>query len=381
MIVTGDRDAFQLVDAEGKVRVMATARGITETKVYDRRGRRWTATGSRPELIPDFYGLKGDTSDNIPGVPGIGDKTASQLLQQYGTLEEVLAHVDDISGKKRQENLRNHAEDARVSKVLATAQRDMPGRHRSGRLQGRRRARPLQAARDVPRAGSCATRCARLEEVLRRGGGAAPEETRHDVLAPGAARGHASPTCRRCPASSSRWPSTAPEIEEGALFSADDEGFRFGASAGGGEVLAGPLERPEALAAALGERPAAAHDAKALGDVPEVLAHDTEVAAYLLDPARRGYPLRELSEERGLGAAVDDPAAADAALLGALALIQREMLEERGLIELFEDVELPLVNVLRVMEQVGLKLDTARLAEVRERVREEAAASSARSGS
>src|SRR3954451_19643246 len=84
MIVSGDRDAFQLV-GDG-VRVMATSRGITETKVYDRQDV-IDRYGIPPELIPDFYGLKGDTSDNIPGVPGIGDKTAAQLLQQFGSLE------------------------------------------------------------------------------------------------------------------------------------------------------------------------------------------------------------------------------------------------------------------------------------------------------
>src|SRR5436305_15170667 len=123
MMVTGDRDMFQLI--EPGIRVMATSRGITDTKIYDTQAvvERY---GIPPGLIPDFYGLKGDTSDNIPGVPGIGDKTASQLLQEYGTLEEVLEHIDDISGKKRQENLRTHADDARVSKVLATAKRDVP---------------------------------------------------------------------------------------------------------------------------------------------------------------------------------------------------------------------------------------------------------------
>ena len=80
MIVTGDRDVFQLIDEEGLVKVMATARGITETKIYDRQAV-IDRYGIPPELIPDFYGLKGDTSDNIPGVPGIGDKTASELLQ------------------------------------------------------------------------------------------------------------------------------------------------------------------------------------------------------------------------------------------------------------------------------------------------------------
>ena len=122
MVVTGDRDLFQLV--EPGVRVMATSRGITETKVYDREAV-IDRYGIAPELIPDFVGLKGDTSDNIPGVPGIGEKTASQLLQEHGSLEGVLGSIDKISGAKRKENLTNHAGDARVSKQLATAIRDV----------------------------------------------------------------------------------------------------------------------------------------------------------------------------------------------------------------------------------------------------------------
>ena len=103
---------------------MTTSRGITDTRVYDREGviERY---GVPPERVPDFIGLKGDTSDNIPGVPGIGDKTAAQLLQQYGTLEEVLSHIDEISGKKRQENLRENSDLARISKQLATLKRDI----------------------------------------------------------------------------------------------------------------------------------------------------------------------------------------------------------------------------------------------------------------
>src|SRR5256714_48747 len=123
MVVTGDRDAYQLVD-HGSVKIMTTSRGITDTRVYDREGV-IDRYGIPPELIPDFIGLKGDTSDNIPGVPGIGDKTAAQLLQEFGSLEEVLANVDKISGAKRKENLVNHADDARVSKELATAIRDI----------------------------------------------------------------------------------------------------------------------------------------------------------------------------------------------------------------------------------------------------------------
>src|SRR5512132_1058057 len=125
MVVTGDRDAFQIIDPESRVRVMATGRGITDTKVYDRDGV-IDRYGIPPELIPDFYGLKGDTSDNIPGVPGIGDKTASELLQRFGSLEAVLDHIDDISGAKRKQNLAEHADAARLSKLLATIKRDVP---------------------------------------------------------------------------------------------------------------------------------------------------------------------------------------------------------------------------------------------------------------
>src|SRR6185436_14524272 len=123
MVVTGDRDMFQIV-GDG-VRVMATSRGITETKLYDRQAV-IDRYGIPPELIPDFYGLKGDTSDNIPGVPGIGDKTASDLLQRFGDLETVLTSIDDISGAKRKENLTEHADAARLSKRLATMVRDVP---------------------------------------------------------------------------------------------------------------------------------------------------------------------------------------------------------------------------------------------------------------
>ena len=88
MVVTGDRDAYQLVD-DGMVQIMTTSRGITDTRVYDREGV-VDRYGIPPELVPDFIGLKGDTSDNIPGVPGIGDKTAAELLQRFGSLESVL---------------------------------------------------------------------------------------------------------------------------------------------------------------------------------------------------------------------------------------------------------------------------------------------------
>ena len=155
MVVTGDRDAYQLV-TDG-VRIMTTSRGITDTKVYDRQGV-IDRYGIPPELVPDFIGLKGDTSDNIPGVPGIGDKTAAELLQRFGSLEEVLASVDQISGAKRKQNLTEHAEDARISKRLATMVRDVPVELD---LAGRADARAA-TARGCARSSassSCATRC------------------------------------------------------------------------------------------------------------------------------------------------------------------------------------------------------------------------------
>ena len=149
MIVTGDRDVFQLIDPEGLVKVMATSRGITETKIYDRQAV-VDRYGIGPELIPDFYGLKGDTSDNIPGIPGIGDKTASELLQSFGTLDEVLANVEEVKGAKRKQNLIEHAEDARLSRELATVRRDLDV-DLDVAMEAGARARPLAAARVLPR--------------------------------------------------------------------------------------------------------------------------------------------------------------------------------------------------------------------------------------
>src|SRR5881409_347958 len=121
-VVSTDRDAFQLVSEN--VCLMMTPRGVSDVNVYtpERVEARY---GIRPDQIPDFIGLKGDTSDNIPGVPGIGDKTAGQLVAQYGSLEEVLEHVDELS-PARGRALRENADQARASKELATMRRDLP---------------------------------------------------------------------------------------------------------------------------------------------------------------------------------------------------------------------------------------------------------------
>src|SRR5205807_2332897 len=120
-VVSTDRDAFQLVTEN--VCLMMTPRGVADVHVYtpERVEARY---GVRPDQVPDFIGLKGDTSDNIPGVPGIGDKTAGQLVAQYGSLEAVIEHASELS-PARARNITENAEIARVSKELATMRRDL----------------------------------------------------------------------------------------------------------------------------------------------------------------------------------------------------------------------------------------------------------------
>ena len=374
VIVTGDRDSFQLIDPEGHVTVMATARGITETKFYDYEGviERY---GIAPELIPDFYGLKGDSSDNIPGVPGIGDKTAAALLQQFGSLETILSSVDQISGAKRKENLTNFAADARLSKELATIQRDVP----------------LEVDPLVIAAAESEPSRAKLREVFIEFELRDPLRRIEAELGPGddgdelaqAPLIEAEPAVSVTVEASSLAKAVAlgdknaalaiavasPEMEDGELFAREQE-WRFAAYCDGQAAVC-ELDDPAALAAALGERPVIVHDAKALGVVPAVVAHDTLLAAYLLEPSRRSFVLDELCEEAGIAILLDDAGAREAALTSLLAARQRLMLEERGELSLLDTIELPLIPVLRSMEVAGVRLNTKTLAEIAQRVRDE----------
>ncbi|MGI8945648.1 MAG: DNA polymerase I [Thermoleophilaceae bacterium] len=376
-VITGDRDAFQLI-ADG-VRVMATGRGITETKLYDREAV-IDRYGIAPELIPDFYGLKGDSSDNIPGVPGIGDKTAAQLLQRFGDLEAVLAGIDEISGAKRKENLTNHAEDARVSKRLATSIRDVPIALDllDGSLEREPDRSRLRAAfrefelRDPLR---------RLEEALGGEDEAAPRVEPSDTIAV---------TARTVPAAAlaelaGDLPTllvARPEPPEGQLPGmGDDAPLRFAAYAGGAEVLEGEAGTLAEVVEGWGSRPLVAHDWKSLAAAEArcplpALEHDTELAAYLIEPARRGYPLAELIEATGLGAQVKDGGepARLAVLTRALAERQRATLSELDLARLLIEVELPLVEVLVEMERAGVRLDVGAVRSIATRVDERALA-------
>jgi len=365
VIITGDRDAFQLIDRAGLVSVMATARGITETKLYDHQAV-IDRYGIEPELVPDFYGLKGDTSDNIPGVPGIGDKTASQLLQQFGDLDTVLGSIDQISGAKRKENLVNHADDARVSKVLATMRRDLPVDldvvEEAGRAPDRSR------LREVFREFELRDPLRRLEEFLGAEQAAPAPQAETTLSAP--VRAGRLADVARLAGDELVLVARAPAIPEGELLAVDSS-WRF-AVAGTEAILTGAMHDPAQLVAAAGDRAVVAYDAKALGVVPPNLVHDTLLGAYLLEPARRGYPLRELLEERGLAApGVEDELAAEALLIGELATWQREQIVERDLSVVMEQIELPLVPVLRGMEVEGVRLNTERLREITARVRDE----------
>ena len=441
-IVTGDRDLFQLV--EPGVQVMATGRGITDTKIYDRDAI-LDRYGIPPELIPDFVGLKGDTSDNIPGVPGIGDKTASQLLQEWGDLEGVLSNIERISGAKRKQNLTEHAEAARISKRLATAQRaiqvdvDLDGiaAHEPDRSALRSTFREFELRAPLER----------LEEALGEDDAAPAERVEELVevearevaltelaaldgelvafaaLRPGEAPDEAAAAAAAAEADPDEAPGVAPddsvEIAEAppaAAVSASRSGSAESAATGfgqgsfdfdgpavkgplavaawaGDEVLLSEAETLAAFVMARGDRPVVAHDWKtiAMADDPctaPPLSHDTMVAAYLIDPARRGYPLDELAAEAGLGAQVKtdgaptaepgasaqrgDGVAERAVLTRVLAERQRARLDEDGLTNLFHDIELPLVDVLVELERAGIKLDVNRLAEISRRFDERA---------
>jgi DNA polymerase-1 len=367
MVVTGDRDAYQLV-GDG-VRIMTTSRGMTDTKVYDRQGV-IDRYGIPPEKIPDFIGLKGDTSDNIPGVPGIGDKTAAELLQRFGDLETVLASVDEISGAKRKQNLTEHADAARLSKQLATMVRDVPIELDLEAELTREVDR--SGVRPVFREWELRDPLRRLEEALELAEQAAiPRPEAAEARTVDVRAGTAADVAK-LDGDQLVLVASPPEIAEGELLPSDTR-WRFAAYTGAGPVIAGTVEDPAELVAAAGDRPVVAHDAKALGEVPANLAFDTEVAAYLLDPARRGFPLDELAEERGLAVQADDVQAQRAVLVHELAARQREQIAERGLEPLLREIELPLVRVLRETEKAGIKLDTRRLEESATRIRADAA--------
>src|SRR5262245_16107898 len=291
MVVSGDRDVYQLV--EDGVRVMTTSRGVTDTKIYDRDGvvERY---GVPPERVTDLIGLKGDTSDNIPGVPGIGDKTAAQLLNEYGDLEGVLANIDKISGAKRKENLTNHAEDARISKQLATAITDIDVELDLDELMALRMDR--SRLREVAREFELRVILQRLEEEL--GADFVPDAKVEEEL------------------DATAEPGTIEDLGQGEVALAISGATWSGYD--GKKLVEGDCPDFSKLAQALGHHQLIGHDLKSLGGGAQhgllaaagadglELRHDTMVGAYLLDPARRSYDLIDIAAQRGLAAAAKE---------------------------------------------------------------------------
>ena len=366
-IVTGDRDAFQLVDEQGLVTVMATARGITETKLYDRAAvlERY---GIAPELIPDFYGLKGDTSDNIPGVPGIGEKTAAELLQTFGSLEAVLERTDEVSGAKRRENLVAHREDALISKQLATMRRDLaleislddvlaaePDLTALRETFRRYELRdPLAASRGGPRRRAVGTRPRRRQRARGRCATSSSRSCRRLIRPPRWRWRYARRTFprARCSATVVRGASAWRRAPRCSWVTARARRSWHARSA---TAPPSRTTRRRSAPCRRGCRSTRCSRATCL--------------------TLRGAATRSPSCARtaGIDPGFEDRAAWEASAVATLAAAQRPELEQRSLQALMAEVELPLVGVLRSMEQVGIALDLERLAAITARVQEEVA--------
>jgi DNA polymerase-1 len=333
-VVSTDRDAFQLCSEN--VCLMMTPRGIADVNVYT-PDRVFARYGVTPEQVPDFIGLKGDTSDNIPGVPGIGDKTAGQLIGQYGSLEAVIEHASDLS-PARSRNIAENADLARASKELATMRRDLDID-----------CDPAQLVLEPPDR-------AQLKEIFRR------FEFR-------ALLGRVDELDAAVPSAPLKVTGVEVRWHEGALDFRGVVGYARdvdrAAVADGDSVTVGP-----APVNAVGDL--VVHDAKSL----RVDARDdTLLAAYLIDPGRASYELDDLAAEYGVEL-LPTPAADEETT----ALVRRaetprrllapmlERLAERDVTELYRTVELPLTAVLAAMERTGVKIDTYRMGEITARL-------------
>jgi len=344
VVVSTDRDAFQLVT--DNVVLMMTPRGVADVNVYTPH-RVEARYGIRPDQIPDFIGLKGDSSDNIPGVPGIGDKTAGQLIAQYGSLEEVLEHVDELSPARRK-NLTEHAEQARKSKELATMRRD------------------LELDCDPAELVLLPPDRSELREMFRR------FEFRNLL-------GRVDILDDAVPAQAMRLPGTEvawregefPEVKGRAALAIRDDRFALAREDGG--VIVGTWE--PALERKLDRADVIAHDFKALPRLTMEPVEDTMLLAYLIEPGRASYELDDLAAEYGVepipSPATDEDTAAlvrHAEIPRRLAPVMLDRVRERGAEDLYRNIELPLTAVLAAMEDTGVKIDTYRMGEITARL-------------
>lgn len=413
LLITGDRDMYQLTTEH--VKVVGTKKGLSDVQIMTPETVEDLYHGITPELVPDFYGLKGDTSDNIPGVPGIGPKKASALIAQYGSLDEVIAHADEVKGKMG-ENLRAHIDDALLSRKVATIQTNAPVE-----LDFEHTAFPAYDAQMLAEAlGALGIMSIqnRFLALLGEGCAAGAAPSAFELPSPIVVNGDAAESLESALAELSR----AVEAGEWVAATVDDDkeaDALFGLTrtlwvAAGGKLLA--FEEPSgaslsphsaSLLAAAGIDGAngliagvlqylfktglvASPDIKALlhelspidSSEPELMdplavdpkhIFDTVVAAYLLDSVRSDfgdayiadtYVGKALPAAQGEeGAADDAPVAAARSVAVALAAVQplTKALEEQDAADIFQEIEMPLVPVLASMERTGMYVDPDRL--------------------
>ena len=406
LLVTGDRDMYQLVTEH--VNVVSTRKGLSDVAIMTPESVDDLYHGITPALVPDFYGLKGDTSDNIPGVPGIGPKKASALIAQYGSLDEVIAHADEVKGKMG-ENLRAHIDDALLSRKVATIRTDAPVE-----LDFDATSFPAFSADELSAAlgalGITAMQNRFLSLIGGEGGSAAAVSTFEIPPVMRAAAGDAEALAAAADEiaraiEAGEWIAAVvdDDKEEGALFgltrtlwlatskgllaleegeggtTAAVDGFNFAHG-----VIAGVLAR------LFMEGRVASPDMKALlhelspidSSEPELMdplavdstrIFDTVVAAYLLDSDRSEFDEAYLADTylqmalpavRGAEGAGEDapaPAARTAALTLALVAPLRDRMARENAANVFDGIEMPLVPVLAKMERAGMLVDPDRL--------------------
>ena len=406
LLVTGDRDMYQLVTEH--VNVVSTRKGLSDVAIMTPESVDDLYHGITPALVPDFYGLKGDTSDNIPGVPGIGPKKASALIAQYGSLDEVIAHADEVKGKMG-ENLRAHIDDALLSRKVATIRTDAPVE-----LDFEATSFPAFSADEVSAALGTLGITAMQNRFLALIGG-------EGGIVPAASAFEIPPVLRAAAGDAEALAAAAAEIsraidagewvaavvdddkEEGALFgltrtlwlatskglfaleegdsgaAAEVEGFNFvhGVIAG---VLArlfmkGRVASPDMKALLHELSPTDSSELELMDPlaVDSTRIFDTVVAAYLLDSDRSEFDEAYLADTylqmalpvacgaEGAGEDAPAPAARTAALTLALVAPLRDCMARENAANVFDGIEMPLVPVLAKMERAGMLVDPDRL--------------------
>ena len=405
LLVTGDRDMYQLVTEH--VNVVSTRKGLSDVAIMTPESVDDLYHGITPALVPDFYGLKGDTSDNIPGVPGIGPKKASALIAQYGSLDEVIAHADEVKGKMG-ENLRAHIDDALLSRKVATIRTDAPVE-----LDFDATSFPAFSADEVSTAlgtlGITAMQNRFLALIGDEGGAAASSVFEIPAMVRAAAGDADALGTVAAEVShaidAGEWVAAVvdDDKEEGALFgltrtlwlatskglfaleegdssaAAEVEGFNFvhGVIAG---VLArlfmeGRVASPDMKTLLHELSPIDSSELELMDPlaVDSTRIFDTVVAAYLLDSDRSEFDEAYLADTylqmalpaaRGAEGAGEDapaPAARTAALTLALVAPLRECMARENAANVFDGIEMPLVPVLAKMERAGMLVDPDRL--------------------